>query len=91
MSVTPRVILEESRMVVGSSSFITAGAALAAMTARYLVIDPRPSQAIFMIPDHLIHTDPLVERFEQWARHRLTDGFSLNAAANATGNALVCK
>ena len=104
----PRVILEESRMVVGSSSFITAGAALAhidlalwlvrrsspalaAMTARYLVIDPRPSQAIFMIPDHLIHTDPLVERFEQWARHRLTDGFSLNAAANATGNALVCK
>ena len=98
----PRVILEESRMVVGSSNFITAGAALAhidlalwlvrrsspalaAMTARYLVIDPRPSQAIFMIPDHLIHTDPLVERFEQWARHRLTDGFSLNAAAIATG------
>lgn len=98
----PRVILEESRMVVGSSNFITAGAALAhidlalwlvrrsspalaAMTARYLVIDPRPSQAIFMIPDHLIHTDPLVERFEQWARHRLTDGFSLNAAASATG------
>lgn len=98
----PRVILEESRMVVGSSSFITAGAALAhidlalwlvrrsspalaAMTARYLVIDPRPSQAIFMIPDHLIHTDPLVERFEQWARHRLTDGFSLTAAASATG------
>lgn len=98
----PRVILEESRMVVDSSNFITAGAALAhidlalwlvrrsspalaAMTARYLVIDPRPSQAIFMIPDHLIHTDPLVERFEQWARHRLTDGFSLNAAASATG------
>ena len=98
----PLVILEESRMVVASSSFITAGAALAhidlalwlvrrsspalaAMTARYLVIDPRPSQAIFMIPDHLIHTDPLVERFEQWARHRLTDGFSLNAAAIATG------
>lgn len=98
----PHVILEESRMVVGSSSFITAGAALAhidlalwlvrrsspalaAMTARYLVIDPRPSQAIFMIPDHLIHTDPLVERFEQWARHRLTEGFSLNAAASATG------
>ena len=98
----PRVILEESRMVVGSSSFVTAGAALAhidlalwlvrrsspalaALTARYLVIDPRPSQAIFMIPDHLIHTDPLVERFEQWARHRLNEGFSLNAAANATG------
>ena len=94
----PRVMLEESRMVVGSSRFVTAGAALAhidlalwlvrrsspalaALTARYLVIDPRPSQAVFMIPDHLMHTDPLIERFEQWARHRLTEGFSLAAAA----------
>jgi len=98
----PHVILEESRMVVGSSHFVTAGAALAhidlalwlvrrsspalaALTARFLVIDPRPSQAVFMIPDHLMHADPLVERFEQWARHRLADGFSLSAAASATG------
>lgn len=98
----PRVMLEESRMVVGSSRFVTAGAALAhidlalwlvrrsspalaALTARFLVIDPRPSQAVFMIPDHLMHADPLVERFEQWARQRLADGFSLSAAASATG------
>jgi transcriptional regulator GlxA family with amidase domain len=98
----PRVMLEESRMIVGSSRFVTAGAALAhidlalwlvrrsspalaSLTARFLVIDPRPSQAVFMIPDHLMHTDPLIERFEQWARNRLTDGFSLSAAANATG------
>ena len=98
----PRVTLEESRMVVGSSRFVTAGAALAhidlalwlvrrsspalaALTARFLVIDPRPSQAVFMIPDHLMHTDPLIERFEQWARQRLADGFSLSGAANATG------
>jgi len=98
----PHVMLEESRMVVGSSHFVTAGAALAhidlalwlvrrsspalaALTARFLVIDPRPSQAVFMIPDQLMHTDPLVERFEQWARHRLADGFSLSAAASATG------
>lgn len=98
----PRVTLEESRMVVGSSRFVTAGAALAhidlalwlvrrsspalaALTARFLVIDPRPSQAVFMIPDHLMHTDPLIERFEQWARQRLADGFSLSGAASATG------
>ncbi len=98
----PRVMLEESRMVVGSDRLVTAGAALAhidlalwlvrrsspalaALTARYLVIDPRPSQAAFMIPDHLMHTDPLIERFEQWARHRLTQGFSLGGAARATG------
>ena len=98
----PLVALEESRMVVNSSRFVTAGAALAhidlalwlvrrsspalaALTARFLVIEPRPSQAIFAIPDHLAHEDPLVERFEQWARLRLADGFSLSDAASAAG------
>ncbi|MBX3331801.1 MAG: helix-turn-helix domain-containing protein [Nitrospira sp.] len=57
--------------------------ALAALTARYLVVDPRPSQAAFAIPDHLAHADPFVQRFEQWARRRLADGFSLNEAARA--------
>ncbi len=59
--------------------------ALAAMTARYLVIEPRPSQAAFVIPDHLAHTDPVVERFEQWARGKLAEGFLLSEAAKATG------
>lgn len=57
--------------------------ALAALTARYLVVDSRPSQAAFAIPDHLAHADPFVERFEQWARRRLVEGFSLNEAARA--------
>lgn len=98
----PRVALDESRMLVGSTRFVTAGAALAhldlalwvvrqrspalaELTARYLVVDPRPSQAAFVIPDHLAHTDPLVERFERWARRRLADGFSLSEAARASG------
>jgi transcriptional regulator GlxA family with amidase domain len=96
----PQVVLDESRMVVNASRFVTAGAALAhldlalwlvrrrspalaALTARYLVVDPRPSQAAFIIPDHLAHADPCVERFERWARRRLADGFSLDAAAHA--------
>ncbi len=96
----PRVTLDESRMLVNGSRFVTAGAALAhldlalwlvrchspalaALTARYLVVDPRPSQAAFAIPNHLAHADPFVERFEQWARRRLADGFSLNDAARA--------
>ena len=58
---------------------------LATLAARYLVADPRPSQAPFVIPDHLAHSDPMVERFEQWARHRLPQGFSLKAAARAVG------
>ena len=57
--------------------------ALAMLTARYLVVDPRPSQAAFAIPDHLAHADPFVEEFERWARRRLANGFSLNDAARA--------
>ncbi|WP_374348781.1 GlxA family transcriptional regulator [Chitinimonas sp.] len=60
-----------------------ASPALAAMTARYLVVDSRPSQAGYVIPDHLAHSDPVVERFERWARERLAEGFSLDDAATA--------
>jgi transcriptional regulator GlxA family with amidase domain len=76
----PRVALDESRMLVTSAGFTTAGAAmahldlalgvirarspaLAALAARYLLVEPRGSQAEFVIPDHLAHTDPVVERF----------------------------
>jgi len=96
----PGVRLDESRMLVPSGEFVTAGAAighfdlalwlvrqaspeLAAVAARYLIVDARPSQAPYMIPDHLAHADPLVERFERWARGRLAEGFSLDAAAQA--------
>jgi len=57
---------------------------LAAMTTKYLVVDTRPSQAAYMIPSHLAHADPVVERFERWSRERLAEGFSLDQAARAT-------
>jgi transcriptional regulator GlxA family with amidase domain len=56
---------------------------LAALTARYLIIDPRPTQSAYIVPDHLSHSDPLVGRFESWARGRLAEGFSLDEAAAA--------
>ena len=56
---------------------------LASLVAKYLVIDARPSQSAYAISDHLIHADPLVERFERWARGRLDHGFSLEKAAAA--------
>lgn len=94
--------LDESRMLVASGAFVTAGAALAhidlalglirrrspalaAVTANYLLIEHRVSQAGFIIPDHLSHSDPLVERFELWARRRLSQGFSLSDAARGAG------
>jgi transcriptional regulator GlxA family with amidase domain len=98
----PKVRVDESRMIVKSGKFVTAGAALshmdlalwlirqksprlAALTANYLVVDSRPSQSAYVLVDHFAHSDALVERFERWARARLTHGFSLEDAAAATG------
>ena len=56
---------------------------LAALTAKYLIVDSRPSQSAYAIVDHLNHTDPMVERFETWARARLGQAFSLDDAAQS--------
>lgn len=58
---------------------------LASLTAKYLIVDSRPSQSAYALTDHLVHSDPLVQRFEMWARARLRHGFSLDAAASAVG------
>ena len=60
--------------------------ATAALTARYLIVDSRPSQSAYALADHLIHSDPIVQRFETWARGRLKQGFSLDEAAKAVGS-----
>jgi transcriptional regulator GlxA family with amidase domain len=99
----PRVLLDESSMIVKSGRFVTAGAALshmdlalwivrsvspqlASLTAKYLIVDSRPSQSAYALTDHLVHSDPIVERFESWARASLTRGFSLDDAAKAVGS-----
>jgi transcriptional regulator GlxA family with amidase domain len=58
---------------------------LAAVVSRYLLADLRSSQAPYIIPSHLAQADPLVRRFEKWAREHLKEGFSLEAAADALG------
>jgi len=58
---------------------------IASLTARYLIVDSRPSQTAYALTDHLIHSDPVVQHFERWARARLARGFSLDSAAKATG------
>jgi len=58
---------------------------LADVVARYLIIDHRPTQSAYAIPDHLANADPLVSKFERWARGHLAKGFSLESAAEAVG------
>jgi transcriptional regulator GlxA family with amidase domain len=59
---------------------------LASLTAKYLIVDSRPSQSAYALTDHLVHSDPLVEKFELWARANVSRGFSLNDAAKAVGS-----
>lgn len=58
---------------------------LASVTAKYLIVDSRPAQSAYALSDHLAHSDPVVRRFEAWARRRLAQGFSLDEAARAAG------
>ena len=60
-----------------------ASPSLAAVTARYLIVDTRVTQSAYAILDHLAHADPLVQSFEHWARVHLAEGFSLEEAAQA--------
>jgi transcriptional regulator GlxA family with amidase domain len=59
--------------------------ALAELVARYLIVDERPLQSAYVLSDHLIHSDPVVQKFERWARSGLKNGFSLGNAALAVG------
>ena len=59
---------------------------LAVLTAKYLIVDSRPSQSAYALTDHLVHSDEIVQRFEDWARKRLKHGFNLDDAAKATGS-----
>ena len=59
-------------------------ASLARSVAHFLTFDGRPSQAAYVMQEHLAHADPLVEKFEAWARRHLSE-FSLASAARSVG------
>jgi transcriptional regulator GlxA family with amidase domain len=56
---------------------------LASVVSRYMLADIRSSQAAYIIPNHLAQADPLILRFERWARDHLKTGFSLQEASSA--------
>ncbi len=57
---------------------------LANTVAGHLLHDARTSQAPYVIPDYYAHADPLVVKFERYARAHLV-GFSMPEAARAIG------
>ncbi|WP_415940377.1 GlxA family transcriptional regulator [Streptomyces sp. 039-1] len=58
---------------------------LADLTARYLVVDHRPTQAGYAIPGHLARTDPSVSAFEAWVRAHIDQPLSIADVAHAVG------
>jgi transcriptional regulator GlxA family with amidase domain len=58
---------------------------LADLTARYLVVDTRPTQASYAIPSHLARTDPTVNAFERWVREHIDQPLRIADAARAVG------
>jgi transcriptional regulator GlxA family with amidase domain len=89
-----RMIVESGRVVTAGTALAHVDLALwlvrrrsptlARAVARHLLYDTRPSQAVYVMPDHLAHSDPLVEKFEAWARKHLAS-FSMAGAARACG------
>ncbi|MEN8443994.1 MAG: helix-turn-helix domain-containing protein [Cyanobacteria bacterium J06555_13] len=57
---------------------------VAQWVSRYILIDGRPSQAVYAIANHLAHNDSLIERFQHWVRHNL-NSFTMKDAAKAMG------
>jgi transcriptional regulator GlxA family with amidase domain len=97
----PAVALDETRTLVESGACVSAGAAMAHLdlalwlvrrtspvlaerVARYLAQDARATEKAFPAPQPAFD-DPVVLRFEDWARAHLAEGFSLAEAAHAAG------
>lgn len=58
---------------------------VADLTARYLLLDERPSQAPYLSPPALATNDPLVRRAEHWIRWHLHRPFGVAELADALG------
>jgi transcriptional regulator GlxA family with amidase domain len=58
---------------------------LASLVARHLVLEPRPSQAPFVAPDHVAYDDELVRKFEAWVTGHISEPFELRRVARAVG------
>lgn len=64
-----------------------ASPSLAALTARYLIVDSRPTQSAYAMSDHLAHADPLVSASSAGRASALPKGFPLRRPRTPAGPA----
>lgn len=62
-----------------------ASASLADHIARYLVVEERAAQSIYVALDHLSNNDPMVGAFERHVRSHLDEALDVNELAAAVG------
>lgn len=91
---TGRMVVQDGRIVTAGAALAQMdlmlhllrrdlGPKVADLTARYLLIDGRPSQARYMVWSHLRHADQLVARLEALASRNLDASFGVAEAAVA--------
>lgn len=95
VTLTPeRMVVEDGQVLTAGSAFAhadlmlavvarVASTSLARLVARYLVLDERPSQARYMVLEHLRVSDPAVQEAERFIARNLDRQISLSELARA--------
>lgn len=88
-----RMLVRDGRFLTAGSAFSqldlalaivaeSMGTAVAHLCSRYLLIDTRASQARYMMPSHIQHTDPTVIAAERWIDLHLSGPISVVALSS---------
>lgn len=91
-----RMVIERAGVLTAGSAFAHADLALALvarltspslahLAARYLVLDERPSQARYMVLEHLKSADPIIQALERFIGDNLHRQLGLDEMAKAAG------
>ncbi|WP_116809891.1 GlxA family transcriptional regulator [Steroidobacter cummioxidans] len=89
---TDRMVVETARVLTAGSAFAHADLmlavlarittpSLAQLVARYLVVDNRPSQARYMVMEHLRVTDPALQKIERFITQHIDRQITLDELA----------
>lgn len=92
---TERMVVRSGRALTAGSAFaqadlmltliaLTSGPTLSSLLSQYLVVDQRPSQARYMISNHLRSDDPAVRRLERFVLENLERNLTVQELAEVS-------